>query len=632
MRIKVNPSPPWLDSNSRDRERPREPVSASVRACGILIAACFSVLSPIARAANVAVDTLDTQPAVLALDDVRRAWLGQLNELIATARALAVADDTYEFMKRPNIPYVDAHYDPEHLAAERIDTVLIVNLHGNPLFWRRLNQGSNRGFPDARLFLAELPPLLIPGVAGEPSLAGAATLVHGPKLLVAMPIYASSGAGVARGWLIATRALDAPQWHRYEELAHVPVQLLDPGASKSVGDVEAALQKPLAPIVRVEAKHIRGFMAVSDLEGRPFRVFSVSLARQEAAVGSVAVSFFARSIPWLTLMLIIASVSVAVVATGIMRHQTRKIAWVGLPQNSNPPGEAANLGAGNPAVTPVSAGFSSAQARDSLRARLAASRAVFRYQPQIDLQTGRVAGVEALLCVRGPEEYRPAIELVAEIEAAGLGLALIERRLHDACREQRSWLRTVGHEFPIGVPVSQRALVNAAFLPLLQTILAENELAPSFLELQVEEADLGASAAALRSVTKVRNAGVSIAIDGFNAAHSNLRLLSILPISKLRVDPYLLLRIGEGPSEALLFDGIIGAARGLGILVCATGIDSPELLSTVLRHGRPLAQGAALGRALAGGEFLDLIRGNDVDTATLRPLDLGDERLREGSI
>src|SRR6202035_584806 len=257
-----------------DRARPREAVSppgcnqgsVSVRARSILILMCFSMLFPAARAANIAVDALDTQPAILALDELRRAWFGQLNELIAAARALAVADDTYEFVKRPNIPYVDSHYDPEHLADERIDTVLIIDLHGKPLFWRPLNQPGNRGFSDARLFLAELPPLPAPGIAGVPGLAGAATLIHGPKLLVAMPIYAASGSGVARGWLIATRALDAYQWHRYEELAQVPVQLLDPRPSKSTGDVEAALQAPLAPIVRVEAQHIRGFMAVSDLQ------------------------------------------------------------------------------------------------------------------------------------------------------------------------------------------------------------------------------------------------------------------------------------------------------------------------------------------------------------------------------
>jgi EAL domain-containing protein (putative c-di-GMP-specific phosphodiesterase class I)/sensor domain CHASE-containing protein len=607
--------------------------SAYVRARNILIVVCFSILFPAARAANIVVDTLDTQPAVLALGELRRAWFGQLNDLIATARALAVADDTYEFVRRPNIPYVDAHYDPEHLAAERIDTVLIVDLHGKPLFWRRVNQGGNRGFPDARLFLAELPPLPTPGAAGVPGLAGAATLVHGTKLLVAMPIYASNGSGVARGWLIAARALDAHQWHRYEELARIPVQLLDPRTSTTTGDVEAALQEPLAPVVRVEAKHVRGFMAVSDLQGKPFRVFSVSLVRQEAAVGSVAVSFFARSVPWLALVVIVISVAVAAVATGVMHRRSRKIMWLSAPQigDVQRPSEEARSRSSDLAVTPKSTGLSAAQTRDPLRGRLAASNAVFRYQPQIDLQTGRVAGVEAILCVPGLHEFRPAIELAAEIEAAGLGLALVERRLHDACREQRAWLNAVAHEFPIGVPVSQRTLVNAAFLPLVQRILAENDLAPSFLELEVEEAALGPSAAALRSVTRVRDAGISIAIDGFNAAHSNLRLLSILPISKLRVDPYLLLRVGDGPSEALLFDGIIGAARGLGIVVCVTGIASPELLATVLRHGRPLAQGAALGAAVAGREFVDLLRRSNVDTATLRPLDFGDARLQQDS-
>jgi EAL domain-containing protein (putative c-di-GMP-specific phosphodiesterase class I)/sensor domain CHASE-containing protein len=588
-----------------------------VRARSILIVACFSIVSPSARAVSIAVDALDTQPAVVALDELRRAWFGQLSELIDIARALAVADDTYEFVKRPNIPYVDAHYDPEHLAAERIDTVLIVNLHGKPLFWRRINQGGNRGFPDARLFLAELPRLLTPGVAGVPCLAGAATLVHGPKLLVAMPIYASSGSGVARGWLIATRPLDTYQWHRYGELAHVPVQLLDPRASKSTGEVEAALQKPLAPIVRVEAKHIRGFMAVSDLQGKPFRVFSVSLVRQEAAVESVAASFFARFVSWLTLMAAIISASAAIAATGIMRRRIPKIVSLSSPQGGN--------------VQRTSVVAKSGSTRDPLQARLAGNNAVFRYQPQIDLQTGRVAGVEALLCVPGLHEYRSAIELAADIEGAGLGLALVERRLREACREQHAWLKIIGHEFPIGVPVSQRILVNAAFLPLVQRILAENELAPSFLELQVEEAALGPSADALRSVTKLRGAGISIAIDGFNAAHSNLRLLSILPISKLRVDPYLLLRMSDRQSEALLFDGIIGAARGLGIVVCATGITSPELLSTVLRHGRPLAQGAALGPALEGDKFLELLRGSSAETAMLRPLDSGDERLPRAS-
>lgn len=285
---------------------------------------------------------------------------------------------------------------------------------------------------------------------------------------------------------------------------------------------------------------------------------------------------------------------------------------------------------GDLSAVPPSGGFGSSQAR--LRARLATCHAVFRYQPQIDLQNGQVAGVEALLCIPGPQAFRPATLLAAEIEAAGLGLTLVERRLHEACRLQRAWLKVIGHDFPIGVPVSQRALINGAFVPLVQKILAENELPPCFLELQVEEAALGPSAAELRSITLVRDAGISLAIDGFNAGHFNLRLLSTLPISKLRVDPCVLLRTGAGASEALLFDGIMGAARGLGIVVCATGISSPELLSTVLRRGRPLAQGAALGATMAGDEFLELLRGSVADTETLPILDFRGARLQPDSI
>jgi EAL domain-containing protein (putative c-di-GMP-specific phosphodiesterase class I) len=580
---------------------------------------CFSMLSPTVRAANIDVGSVDAQPAALSLEELRRTWLGQLNELIATARELAVSDDTYEFVKRPNIPYVYAHYDPEQLAAERIDTVLIMNLHDKPLFWRRVNQGTNHGFPDARRFLAELPQLPTAGVAGEPGLAGAAEFVHGPKLLVAMPIYASGGSGAARGWLIATRPLDALQWHRYEELAHVP-------------------EEPVTSIAGIEPKQIRGFLAIPDLEVRQSETVDVPMVHQDVALASPSPPFSAHSVRLLTVLL--SGASVTLVATGIRRRQNRMKVRPRTPKSSNaqnpaemPTSSATRETPESPETpeaseapeTPISTGFSSGHTQDPLAARFAARNAVFRFQPQIDLQTGRVAGVEALLCVPGAHEIRPAIELAGEIEASGHGLALVERRLHEACREQSAWLKKIGHEFPIGVPVSQRTLANGAFLPLVQRILAENELAPSFLELQVEEAVIGTSAAAVRLINKVRDAGISIAIDGFNAAHSNLRLLSILPISKLRVDPYLLLRVHDGPSAALLFAGIIGAAHGLGIRVCATGINSPELLTAVLQHGRPLAQGAALGPILTGEEFLEFLLRRDVDTATLPTLDFGDE-------
>jgi EAL domain-containing protein (putative c-di-GMP-specific phosphodiesterase class I)/sensor domain CHASE-containing protein len=564
-----------------------------------LIAALVMVSVAAPRAATTVQDTLEIRLAVRALDELHGEWFDQLRELIATARALAVADDTYEFVSRPNIPYVSAHYAPEQLAADRIDTVLIINSHRKPIFWRRVNQGRNRGFPDAMAFLAELPVLPAPAAAGVPGVAGAALLTHGPTLVVAMPIYATNGMGRARGWLIAARVLDALQWDRYGELAQIPIQSVNPTATSLAG--------------------------------------YITTVRQAATVGMPASLFPERErlALWITLLVVITGV--AAVSSRVLKGWGEKAAGMRVRVHpTDATAVSARLGGGarpeiepphsnssKRAPEPVGTGSRVGQVRDLLQARIAASGAVFRYQPQIDLRTGQVAGVEALLCVPGLPEYRPAIELVTEIETAGLGMALLERRLQEACREQRAWLRKIGHDFAIGVPVSQRMLANADLLPLVQRILAEHQLAPSMLELEVEEMVLGKRASALHTLAKVHEAGILIAIDGFDATHSNLRLLTILPISKLRVDLWLLLRMGDRVREALLFDAILGAARGLGISVCATGVASPDLLAAVLQHGRPLAQGTAVGSPLEGSDFLELLRGSSVDTATLRPLDLG---------
>ncbi len=612
--------------------------------CGLLIVSgAFLVLwVAAAPAANSAHDTIETRPAAQALDGLRHAWFDQLDELTGIARSLAVADDTYEFVLRPNIPYVNAHFAATLLAADKIDTVLIVNRKAKPLFWRRFNHGRNSGFSDARAFLAELPPLPPPGVAGVASFAGVAMLAQGPALVAAMPIYATTGSGAARGWLIAARTLDAIQSHRLEETAHIPVQLLDPAASTPGGDIEAALHQPLTPIVSLDATHIHGVMAVMDVRGKPFRVFSVLLARQTGGSGPRPPLSAGRSTLSLALAVFIGCI--ATVTLGVLHIRRRRIALVrivadptgatpvpvrpdgGVPPETEVPHfsrEAPHFSPRELAVAP-GAGFNAVQARDRLHTRLAAINAGIRYQPQIDLATGRVSGVEALLCTSGSGEVRPALKFIAEIEATGLGLALLEYRLQEACRDQRIWLRSVGHDFPVGIPVSQRTLVNRGFLPLVRRILMENELAPEFLELEIPEAVLGASAATLGALKEAHAAGISIAIEGFNGTKSNLRLLTLVPIAKLRLDPALVHNIGGGAPEALLFDGITGAARGLGIVVCVTGVASPDLLAAILRHGRPLAQGMALGAPVDGEKFLQLLRGSCVDTTSVRPLELDD--------
>jgi EAL domain-containing protein (putative c-di-GMP-specific phosphodiesterase class I)/sensor domain CHASE-containing protein len=605
--------------------------------------------------------TSDTQPATRALEGLRRAWSGEIADLTATVAALAVADDTYEFVARPNIPYIEDHYDVDRLSDERINTILIVNLKGKPLFWRRVNLGVNRGFVDAQAFFAQLPALAPAGDPGVPSLAGAMQLAQGPSLIVAMPIYPKIGSGGPRGWLIAVRALNAMQWRRYEERASVEAEVLEPSGTSSP-DIEAALHAPLQPVVRVVGSRIHGLMAVPDVDGKPLRLFSVTLDAPPIAVKppTPVMAAVTHRWPWFAVAVIFVCITgVTAVAAG-RRRLRRRVAPA--PQASSPvptkspappsaPTVAKPVVANSPtpaAAAPpvviadaaplalVSPAFQSgaavaqvvahtAAARwEQLQARIKEMDPVCCFQPQIDLQTGRVAGVEALLAGASMGERQATKDFIAQVEAAGLGLALAQRWIQDACRNQRDWLRQIEHEFPIGIPLSQRVLEDPEFLPFLRRTLAEFELAPRYLELQISETVLGGSASALRALSEVQAAGICLAIDGYNAARSNLRLLTTVRITKLRIDPALVRKIAVSGEEAMLFDGIVGAARGLGVAVCATGVDSPDLVSAAMRHGRPLAQGDALGPCIDAEQFLVLLRGSASETWSLPPIQVDD--------
>ncbi len=238
------------------------------------------------------------------MDTVRRAWLEDLEDLAGVVRRYAEAGDTYDFIARPNFPYVFDHYSPAELAEERIDTVLIVDRRGAPQFWRRLNHGPGRGFTDARAFLAELPPLALPA-AGATSFAGAVQLAEGPYLVAAMPVRSAAHPTAPRGWLIAARPLDDAQWSRYTAAIGLPLDVFNPQVLAIPSGVEAALRAPLAPVLRSDTTHLSGLLAVPGLDGKPFRVLGVHVprplraARTPAATDATPASAWA---PWAVIL------------------------------------------------------------------------------------------------------------------------------------------------------------------------------------------------------------------------------------------------------------------------------------------------------------------------------------------
>jgi EAL domain-containing protein (putative c-di-GMP-specific phosphodiesterase class I) len=557
------------------------------RALRLLAAALLlgAVVAP-AGAGSAAVASVESDDARGASPTLPHLWSTQLTALIDSARTLATAADTVEFLSRPNLPYVDDHYDPDKMAAEHLDAVLIVDLRHRPLFWRRLSTRPGHGFADARAFLGEIPPLPHGSAGLAAPFAGWINLTRGPALVVAFPIYEPEASTTPKGWLIAARELDAAQWRRFTLRVHPPAHDVHAAA------LTAGVTAGLAP-----------FPAAS---GGPDRVAAVSASPHRL---------------WFVLALVVVLTGLALLS--LRAALDRRPPTTGATKKLPAPAATATgrpRDADHRGIARLAGEADHPEDAERLRSLIDQHDGVFLYQPQIDLQTGTIGGVESVLCAPGPHGLQRGIGLVGEIEAAGLGAAFAALQLRTACRDQAAWSRQFKHDFPVSVRLSDRAFNAAGTLALARRIMSEQPTRPASLELLVNESALAASATALRLLDNARNTGLSFGLDAYDAGNANMRLLAMLPISKLRVDAAPLLRTRTGVAETLVFGAIIGAARSLGILVCASGVDSEELLRAVLRHARPLAQGNALGLALGSGEFLQLLRVRNEVTSTLTVL------------
>jgi EAL domain-containing protein (putative c-di-GMP-specific phosphodiesterase class I) len=260
-------------------------------------------------------------------------------------------------------------------------------------------------------------------------------------------------------------------------------------------------------------------------------------------------------------------------------------------------------------------------AAQRVQGRLTLSRAVQRYQPQVDLQSGRIAGAETLLCVPGPRRLEPATALRADIDASGLSIAWFEYQVRHACRAKSAWLQAFPHEFPLAIPVPASVFQSGLVLPIVQHNLRQAGIAAGLIELQVDVAVSVASPNVMRLLTGLHNAGLGIALHAASVAPLTLRLLAMTPLTKLRLDALPLLRSADDRAQWRVFAGLMGVARGLGLQVCTVGVDSAPLLAAVARQVRSLTQGEYIGAALDPTAFLQRLRDLNETTATLPCLD-----------
>jgi diguanylate cyclase len=237
----------------------------------------------------------------------------------------------------------------------------------------------------------------------------------------------------------------------------------------------------------------------------------------------------------------------------------------------------------------VEAGLRGALERGELR---------LHYQPEVDLASGRVHAVEALLRWQHPEHGLLAPgDFMAIAEDTGLIVPIGEWVIREACRQSAAWSAS---PVTMRVNLSARQLRDPALLDVVGDALLQSGVPPDKLCLELTESmlmqDVERSSAVL---AKLRALGVRLALDDFGTGYSSLAYLRHLRVDRLKVDRSFMPELAEGPAEQTIVAAIVGMARGLGIPVTAEGIETADQLDLVRALGCDAAQGFLLARPAA---------------------------------
>ena len=231
-----------------------------------------------------------------------------------------------------------------------------------------------------------------------------------------------------------------------------------------------------------------------------------------------------------------------------------------------------------------------------LRRALDRSEFSLHYQPQFDLQNGRLVGQEALLRWTNPKLGSVAPDQFIPIaEENGLIVPIGNWVLEEACRQTSEW-RDTGYPLKgVAVNVSAIQFSRPDFVQTIGDVLGRTRLDPRFLELELTESlvirDVRESA---RKMQELRDLGVQISVDDFGKGYSSLSYLQRLPIDILKLDRSFVEESSTGNTS--LVQGIVSLAHGLGIRVTAEGVETEQQLELVHHTGCDKVQGFLLGR------------------------------------
>jgi predicted signal transduction protein with EAL and GGDEF domain/FixJ family two-component response regulator len=231
------------------------------------------------------------------------------------------------------------------------------------------------------------------------------------------------------------------------------------------------------------------------------------------------------------------------------------------------------------------------------------------YQPQLDVRSLEIVGVEALVRWRHPERgLISPTEFIPLAEETGLIVPIGEWVLRTACNQARAWQRTLQRPVRVAVNLSAKQFKDENLSQIVLSALDETGLDPKLLELELTEGTLMDDAkATMVTLEQLRGIGVYLSIDDFGTGYSSMNYLKRFDVRALKIDRSFICGLPQDSENAAITRAIIAMAHGLKMAVVAEGVETDEQLILLEQYGCDLVQGFFLGHPSSADTISEML-------------------------
>jgi len=232
------------------------------------------------------------------------------------------------------------------------------------------------------------------------------------------------------------------------------------------------------------------------------------------------------------------------------------------------------------------------------------------YQPQVDLATGKMVGMEALLRWQASDlGMMPPSEFIPVAEQTGLIVPLGEWVLKTACAQNKQWQNAKYPPVSVSVNLSGRQFHHQNLVEKVEAVLRETRLEPQWLDLEITETYAMQDADFTLAILKdLKHMGVRISLDDFGTGYSSLSHLKNFPIDTLKIDRSFVKDLATDPKEEAIVSAIIVLAHSLGMDVVGEGVETAEELAILRKHKCDKIQGYYYSRPIPVHDFESLLQ------------------------